>query len=50
MAPRPAGEARRIRTIDKSILKLIDDVTETMYDAPGVGLAAPRIGVSLGSW
>lgn len=40
-------KARRIRTIDKSILKLIDDMWETMYDAPGVGLAAPQIGVSL---
>lgn len=39
--------ARRIRTVDKSILKLIDDMWETMYDAPGVGLAAPQIGVSL---
>jgi len=40
-------KARRIRTIDRSILKLIDDMWETMYDAPGVGLAAPQIGVSL---
>jgi peptide deformylase len=40
-------KARRVRAIDKSILKLIDDMWETMYDAPGVGLAAPQIGVSL---
>jgi peptide deformylase len=40
-------KARRVRTIDKSIQKLIDDMWETMYDAPGVGLAAPQIGVSL---
>jgi peptide deformylase len=26
---------------------LVDDMTETMYAAPGVGLAAPQIGVSL---
>lgn len=26
---------------------LIDDMAETMYEAPGVGLAAPQIGVSL---
>ena len=26
--------------------RLIDDMLETMYDAPGVGLAAPQIGVS----
>ena len=40
-------KARRIRTVDKTILKLIDDMWETMYDAPGVGLAAPQIGISL---
>jgi len=39
--------ARRVRTIDKSIHKLIDDMWETMYDAPGVGLAAPQIGIPL---
>lgn len=27
--------------------KLVDDMAETMYAAPGVGLAAPQIGVSL---
>jgi peptide deformylase len=36
-----------VRTIDSSIKKLIEDMWETMYDAPGVGLAAPQIGVSL---
>jgi peptide deformylase len=40
-------KARRVRTIDQSIHKLIEDMWETMYDAPGVGLAAPQIGVSL---
>jgi peptide deformylase len=40
-------KARRVRTIDKSIQKLIEDMWETMYDAPGVGLAAPQIGVAL---
>jgi peptide deformylase len=29
------------------IRRLIDDMRETMYDAPGVGLAAPQIGLSL---
>jgi len=29
------------------IQKLIDDMVETMYAAPGIGLAAPQIGVSL---
>ncbi len=40
-------KARRVRTIDSSIHKLIEDMWETMYDAPGVGLAAPQIGVPL---
>ena len=39
--------AKRVPKIDKSIHKLIEDMWETMYDAPGVGLAAPQIGVGL---
>jgi peptide deformylase len=39
--------AKRVRTIDSSIQKLIADMWETMYDAPGVGLAAPQVGVPL---
>ncbi len=31
----------------KEVQQLIDDMAETMYDAPGVGLAAPQVGVSL---
>lgn len=40
-------KARKVRTIDASIQKLIDDMIETMHAAPGVGLAAPQVGVSL---
>lgn len=40
-------KARRVRTIDSSIMKLLEDMWETMYDAPGVGLAAPQIGIPL---
>ncbi len=32
---------------DKALQKLIDDMFETMYDAHGVGLAAPQIGKSI---
>lgn len=39
--------ARRIRAADSSTHKLIEDMWETMYDAPGVGLAAPQVGISL---
>jgi peptide deformylase len=35
-----------ITVIDESIHKLIDDMIETMYAAPGVGLAANQVGVS----
>jgi peptide deformylase len=40
-------KARKIKKIDASIQKLIDDMIDTMHAAPGVGLAAPQIGVSL---
>jgi peptide deformylase len=39
--------ATRVDRIDDDIRRLVDDMLETMYDAPGVGLAAPQIGVSL---
>lgn len=32
--------------VDDKVRRLVDDMLETMYDAPGVGLAAPQIGVS----
>jgi peptide deformylase len=35
-----------VRDIDGSLQKLIDDMIETMYAAPGVGLAANQVGVS----
>jgi peptide deformylase len=40
----PADE---VTTFDKELRVLVRDLTETMQDAPGVGLAAPQIGVSL---
>lgn len=40
-------KAKKVPQIDNSILKLIDDMIESMYAAHGVGLAAPQIGVSL---
>src|SRR4026207_2069817 len=39
--------AQRVDVITPEIVRLIDDMVETMYAAPGVGLAAPQIGVSL---
>lgn len=40
-------KAEKVTTFDASLQELVDDMEETMYDAPGVGLAAPQIGVSL---
>src|SRR5258708_5665335 len=40
-------KAKRISQIDRSTQKLIDDMIETMKAAPGVGLAAPQVGVPL---
>ncbi|MGH7829419.1 MAG: peptide deformylase, partial [Candidatus Binatia bacterium] len=34
-----------VETIDGETLRLIQDMVETMYAAPGVGLAAPQVGV-----
>ncbi len=39
-------KALKVRQMDKSVGKLIDDMIETMYKANGVGLAAPQVGVS----
>jgi peptide deformylase len=40
-------KARRVKSIDKSIEKLIDNMMETMHSASGVGLAAPQVGVPI---
>ena len=39
--------AATVETFDKELRTLVADLTDTMMDAPGVGLAAPQIGVSL---
>jgi peptide deformylase len=39
--------AEPVVDFDAGLRQLIDDMFETMYDAPGVGLAANQIGVSL---
>ena len=36
---------RRSTDIDGDLAQLVDAMYETMYDAPGVGLAAPQVGV-----
>lgn len=39
--------ALEVRDFDKELRVLVQDLTDTMLEAPGVGLAAPQIGVSL---
>ena len=39
--------AKKVARVDTSIQKLLDDLAETMLDAPGAGLAANQIGVPL---
>ncbi len=36
-----------VETVDESLQTLIDDMLETMYQAPGIGLAAPQVGRGL---
>lgn len=43
--PRLRQKATRIRTVDDGLRKLAADMHETMLDAPGVGLAAPQVGI-----
>ena len=49
VAPDPVlrQRAKRIRAVDGSIHRLINDMLETMHSAPGVGLAAPQVGIPL---
>ena len=42
-----AQKAKPVEKFDESLRRLLEDMAETMYVAPGVGLAAPQVGVSL---
>ena len=39
------NKAKPVAQVDSRIKKLIDDMSETMYTAPGIGLAAPQVNV-----
>lgn len=39
--------AKRVERFDRSLQALCDDMLETMYEAEGVGLAGPQVGISL---
>jgi len=38
--------AKPVERVDAELRRLMDDMLATMYEAPGIGLAAPQIGVS----
>ncbi len=43
--PRLKAKADPIGSVDTELRRLADDMLETMYDAPGIGLAAPQVGI-----
>ncbi|TAJ81633.1 peptide deformylase [Reyranella sp.] len=43
--PRLKKKSLPVEAVDDGVRQLMDDMLETMYDAPGIGLAAPQIGV-----
>lgn len=48
IAPNPILKAKAapVDEVDDKVRRLMDDMLETMYWAPGIGLAAPQVGVS----
>jgi peptide deformylase len=40
------GRAEEITDIDGALVRLVDDMLHTMYAAPGIGLAAPQVGIT----
>jgi peptide deformylase len=48
VAPHPVLKAKAapVAAVDDAVRALMDDMLETMYAAPGIGLAAPQVGVS----
>jgi peptide deformylase len=43
--PRLAEKSVPVEVVDEGLRQIIDDMIETMYEADGVGLAAPQVGV-----
>jgi peptide deformylase len=44
--PRLKLQAKPVERVDEGVRRLMDDMLETMYAAPGIGLAAPQVGVA----
>mgnify|MGYP003350053190 CR=1 FL=1 len=45
--PRLHTVAKPVTEVNSKIKKLVDDMAQTMYDAPGIGLAATQVDVHL---
>ena len=43
--PRLKKKSKPVETVDAEVRQLMDEMLETMYAAPGIGLAAPQVGV-----
>ena len=44
--PRLKVKCKPVEEVTPELVKLMDDMLDTMYDAPGIGLAAPQVGVT----
>ena len=38
-------QSKEVKNVDESLQRLMDNMLETMYEAPGIGLAAPQVGI-----
>lgn len=45
--PRLRIQAKPVKQVDENISKIVDDLFETMYEAPGIGLAATQVNIHL---
>ena len=43
--PRLRTVAQPVKEVDERVQKIVDDMFETMYDAPGIGLAATQVNI-----
>lgn len=44
--PRLRNHAKPVKNVDEGVRRLVDNMLETMYDAPGIGLAATQVNVA----
>ena len=44
--PRLRRRAEAVSVVDDDVRRLIDDMLETMYEAPGIGLSAPQVNIA----